>query len=77
MSDKSIINRLSEQPSGRRAFFHKSCVAAVSGAALSTVASPVLAASQQTAQEDAPNNSARKGYRLSQHVLDYYKTAAL
>ncbi|MEZ5594548.1 MAG: twin-arginine translocation signal domain-containing protein [Gammaproteobacteria bacterium] len=77
MSDKSIINRLSKQPSGRRAFLQKSCVAAVSGAALSAVANPVLAGSQQTVQEDAPKNPERKGYRLSQHVLDYYKTAAL
>lgn len=73
MSDKSVINI----PSKRRAFLQKSCVAAVSGAALGVASSHVLAASEHTVQVSPETSPEHKGYRLTQHVLDYYKTAAL
>jgi len=69
-------NRLTNLPSKRRAFLQKSCLTAAGSVALGAAAGQALAASEQTAPS-APKQPQAKGYRLTRHVLDYYKTAAL
>ena len=72
MSNETIIN----MPSRRRAFLQRSCVAA-GGIALGVAAGQAIASDRPTTVQASPNSPESKGYRVTQHVLDYYKTAAL
>ena len=75
MSDLISDQKLIDIPSKRRAFLRRSVAMAAGGAAMAVASGPTLAGAPETVQQ-APENSPRKGYRVTQHVLDYYKTAA-
>ena len=64
-----------EQPRDqeRRAFIKKSTLAGAGVAAASMTATQVIADIGPSQDEPAP----QKGYQLTQHVLDYYKSADL
>ena len=58
---------------GRRKFLSGAAAAGVGGAIAATVpAATTLAATGQ----DDPDEKKARGYQLTQHVLDYYKSAA-
>lgn len=63
-----------KQTSASRRTFLRGTVATSAGAALAaSVPGVAAAASQDASLEPAAKE---KGYRLTQHILDYYKTAA-
>ena len=64
-----------EQPRDqqRRAFIKKSALAGAGVAAASMTATQVIADTGTSPDEPAT----KKGYQLTQHVLDYYKSADL
>ena len=57
----------------RRAFIRKSTLVGAGVAAATVTATPVIADS--VSPSDQPQT--QKGYQLTQHVLDYYKSADL
>jgi uncharacterized membrane protein len=57
---------------GRRAFLRKAAVSG--GAAAAMAGAPMAALSAQADSEAQPGEE--KGYRLTQHIIDYYKSAA-
>lgn len=59
----------------RRRFLRDLATTAPAAAAAATLPLPVSAATD--APEDAGDRRNGKGYQLTQHVIDYYKTAAL
>ena len=75
MRDLISDQKLIDIPSKRRAFLRQSMAMAAGGAAVAAASGQALAVAPETAQQ-APENSLRKGYQVTQHVLDYYKTAA-
>ena len=61
-----------QKENSRRAFLRKTAAAGAGAAA--AVALPGVAVAAET---DAPQQSSgNKGYRLTRHIVDYYKTAA-
>ena len=56
---------------GRRKFLQSAAGAGVGVAVVASVPTAALAA--ETPEDKSPE---AKGYRLTQHILDYYKTAA-
>ena len=58
---------------GRRQFL---CGSAVAGAGAVIAAGIPATAVAETAVQEADAKPAEEGYRLTQHVLDYYKSAA-
>jgi len=63
-----------KQTSESRRAFLRGTVATGAGAAIAaTVPGVAVAATPDTASEP---DTKQKGYRLTQHILDYYKTAA-
>jgi len=58
---------------GRRKFLHDT-LAGGTGAALAATAPGIAMAS--TVDESPAADEDSKGYRLTQHIIDYYKTAA-
>ncbi len=61
------------QNKDRRSFLKKSAAAGTGVAAASLAGTEALAASPDT----APEAPAKKGYQLSEHVLQYYKSATI
>ena len=57
----------------RRAFIKKSTLVGAGVAAATVTASPVIAEAGPSSNEPKK----QKGYQLTQHVLDYYKSADL
>ena len=57
----------------RRSFLKKSAAAGTGVAAASLAGTEALASTSET----VPEAPAKKGYQLSEHVLKYYKSAAL
>ncbi len=57
--------------SGRRKFLHGAAGAGVGAAVVSAVPVAAVAATDDKAADNSP-----EGYRLTQHILDYYKTAS-
>jgi hypothetical protein len=68
------MNKQQSVSNGRRAFL-RDAVSAGAGAAVATLAPGTALA--ESAGEPARTAEQPKGYRLSQHVLDYYKTTTL
>ncbi|MCP5425784.1 MAG: formate dehydrogenase [Gammaproteobacteria bacterium] len=64
-----------ETSESRRTFLRASLVNSV-GIAAAVVAAGAAASAPAEAEPSAPEN-AGKGYRVTQHVADYYRTAAL
>ena len=55
----------------RRNFIRGTAAIGVSSAVVAAVPTVAVSASPQTGDEQVAKN---KGYRLTQHILDYYKT---
>lgn len=58
---------------GRRAFLRGTVATGAGAAVVATVPGVAVAATSEAAAEP---DAKQKGYRLTQHILDYYKTAA-
>jgi nitrous oxide reductase len=58
---------------GRRDFLRGSAIAGAGVAVASSIPSVSLATPAEGAAEDQP---VEKGYRLTKHIIDYYKSAA-
>lgn len=72
-----MSNDTSEQETrdeGRRAFLKSGAAAGAAAVATTLLPGGVLAA---TDKEPAGSPPQKKGYQLSQHVIDYYKSASL
>lgn len=61
------------QNQDRRSFLRKSAAAGTGVAAASLAGTEALAATTET----APETPTKKGYQLSEHVLEYYKSATI
>lgn len=72
MSDHKPVNSL---PVNRRDFLRRALTTGV-GVAAVAVAAPT-AFSKMTDDEAESTTKPNKGYRLTQHIAQYYKTAAL
>jgi nitrous oxide reductase len=57
----------------RRDFLRGSAIAGAGVAVASSIPSASLASTSESLADDQP---AEEGYRLTQHIIDYYKTAA-
>lgn len=66
-----------EQPadSQRRDFLRGSIAAAATGIAASTAAGTSIAALAE--MEAGPEPAKKEGYRLTKHIADYYRSAAI
>ncbi len=72
-----MSDEMSEQQTrdeGRRAFLKSGAAAGAAAVATTLLPSGVLAAIDREPAGSAPR---KKGYQLSQHVIDYYKSASL
>lgn len=58
----------------RRKFLRNAAVAG--GAAAAASAAPGIATAETEATSPTATESGRDGYRLTQHIIDYYKSAA-
>ena len=68
------MKKTTDKPStGRRQFLRRA--AATTGAAAVAATSTTLVAAEVEAATE-PEQEAEEGYRLTQHILDYYKSAA-
>jgi len=67
-------DRNNKPDNGRRQFIRSSLAAGVGAATAATLPGAAVAAPDQ-ADEENPK-SRQQGYRLSRHILDYYRTAA-
>lgn len=67
MSDKKQANTQSRRDFLRKAAVGTGVAAAAAAAPKTVLASPI---------EEASEPKASKGYRLSRHILDYYKSAS-
>lgn len=62
-------------PSGRREFLRDALVLGA-GAAVASAAGGAAAAAAVPAAESTQPDAADRGYRVTRHVADYYRTAA-
>lgn len=69
-------DRNSSPDSGRRQFIRSSLVAGVGAATAATLPGAAVAAPDTDTIEAERSESGQRGYRLSRHILDYYRTAA-
>lgn len=63
-----------KQTDKSRRQFLRGTLAGSTGAALAVTAPGITAAT--AVDETSETDKSKKGYRLSQHIVDYYKTAA-
>lgn len=63
--------------SGRRKFLRNAAVAGAVAPVAAAVPSMVQAQEPEVEQPAVEQKSKNKGYQVTQHVRDYYKTAAL
>jgi hypothetical protein len=59
--------------SNRREFLRGGAIAGAGVAVVSSIPSVSLATTSESVADDQP---VEEGYRLTQHIIDYYKTAA-
>ena len=68
------MKHINKHPNLSRRTFLRGTVLTSAGAAVATAVPGVAVAS--VAQAESEPESKQKGYRLTQHIVDYYKTAA-
>lgn len=73
MTSRKII----ETPTSRRAFLRRSLISGAGAAAVVAAAGTASVASETLRESATTGQSSRKGYRLTPHILDYYRTAGL
>ena len=73
MKDKTEINNQQQLDQDRRAFVTKSTVVGVGMATAAVLPAAAIASSVESSAEPKKQ---QKGYQLTDHVADYYKSAS-
>ena len=72
MEEKHVKNKSQPKDKERRAFIKKSTLAGAAVAATTMASGAVAQVSSETTEKPV-----QKGYQLTSHVLDYYKSAGI
>lgn len=71
------MSQTNSPDSGRRSFLRRAAVAGAVAPVAAAVPSIVQAQEPEAEQVTVEKKTKNKGYQVTQHVSDYYKTAAL